>query len=519
MMMLRHWEGCRRRRASLLGLALFVVALAAPSGASAAWSLTQLPGPAAKIYLLDVDCPSTSLCVATGTDNLIASTTDPTGGPGAWRYGYAGDGPWEKTNEWPTSDISGKQVESVSCPSVSLCVAVTDKGFIYTTTNPTGPASAWSVTEIPHTKAGNIHLFGVSCPTTTFCAAVTGKRGDEGKILTTSNPGGGLSAWQVAEFPGQDFEFRGISCPTTSLCVAVSEDGRIVASTDPAGGASAWALVGSPGGSGLAAVDCVAAPLCVSGNQTGVVLSSANPVAAGGWQAVHGGGTVQITGAACASASQCLLADNNGDVLTSTDPTGGAGAWSFTNLLRYTEAEGNGLFGASCPSPSLCLITGARGQILSSTDPFAKIDPKKAANPGGKSGKGRRRGPKRPRSKIVRVLLPFKRQVHHHHGKVMIRFHSVGRAYGFVCKLDRHRWRPCRSPKRMLVRVGKHVFRVRAIGSTGLRGPAAVEHFQLGPYCKITFPPHAGGARAAGRPAAAEGRPGATHERPHTCQA
>lgn len=508
MRMSGHREECRRGRRGAIALAALALALSlvAPSAASAQWSRTQLAGPAAKIYLLDVDCPSTSVCVAVGTDNLIASSTDPTGGPGAWSYGYAGDGPWPKTNEWGPPDISGKQVESVSCPSATLCVAVTDKGFIYTTTNPTGPASAWTVTEIPHTKSGNIHLFGVSCPTTTFCAAVTGKRADEGKILTTSDPTGGLSAWQVAEFPGRDFEFRGISCPTTSLCVAVSEDGRIVASTNPAGGASAWQLVGTPGGAGLASVACVAAPLCVSGNGTGIVLASSDPLSPSGWTTAHGDGTVQITGAECASASQCLLVDNNGDLLTSTDPTGGATAWSFSNLMPYTEAEGNALFGASCPSPSLCLVTGARGQIFTSTDPFAKAGPVQSGG-GRAGGHGRHRGPKRPHSKIVTVHLPRKRQVHHNHGKVMIRFHSVGRAHGFYCKLDRHRWRRCHSPKRMRVRVGKHVFRVRAIGSTGLRGPAAVERFELGPYC--TWPrlnlPHRRGSRAVDRPRSARG--------------
>jgi hypothetical protein len=57
----------------------------------------------------------------------------------------------------------------------------------------------------------------------------------------------------------------------------------------------------------------------------------------------------------------------------------------------------------------------------------------------------------------------------------------------------------------MRVRVGKHLFRVRAIGWTGLRGPAAVERFQLGPYCNGTFPPRAG--MGAGSLTRAQGRP------------
>src|SRR5262249_35960029 len=87
-----------------------------PAAAGAAtWSRTQLPGPAEKIFLLGVSCPSPGLCVAVGTDNLIASSTNPDRGASAWHYGYAGEGPWPKTEDWPAEFISGKQVQSVSC--------------------------------------------------------------------------------------------------------------------------------------------------------------------------------------------------------------------------------------------------------------------------------------------------------------------------------------------------------------------------------------------------------------------
>jgi hypothetical protein len=38
-------------------------------------------------------------------------------------------------------------------------------------------------------------------------------------------------------------------------------------------------------------------------------------------------------------------------------------------------------------------------------------------------------------------------------------------------------YRRCRSPLRYWVPVGRHVLRVRAIGLSGLRGPAAVARF------------------------------------------
>jgi hypothetical protein len=49
---------------------------------------------------------------------------------------------------------------------------------------------------------------------------------------------------------------------------------------------------------------------------------------------------------------------------------------------------------------------------------------------------------------------------------------------GFVCKLDRRPLKRCRSPKRYRhIGLGRHVFRVRAIGWTGLKGPAATSRF------------------------------------------
>ena len=115
-----------------------VGALASPALASP-WTTAQLPGPAAKVFLLGVSCPSQGLCVAVGTNNLIASSTDPTGGSSAWHVVYAGEGPWPKTENWPPITSRARQIQSVSCPSASLCVAVTDQGNIYSSTNPTGP--------------------------------------------------------------------------------------------------------------------------------------------------------------------------------------------------------------------------------------------------------------------------------------------------------------------------------------------------------------------------------------------
>jgi len=459
-------------------LAVAAALALAASAAAAPWTPARLPGAAGKVYLLSASCPSTSFCVVTGTNNLIASSTNPTGGSGAWDFVYAGDGPWPNTDDWPTEEISGLQVQSVSCPSAKLCVAVMNKGNIYSSTNPAGPASAWKSIEVDG-KGRNTHLFGISCPSVSLCVAVSGRRADEGKVFTSTDPTGGPDDWRAVEMT-EPTEFRAISCPTTSLCVAVTDSGEIVASTEPRGDASAWRTIGAPGGPGsMHTISCLPI-LCLTGNQGGNLFTTRTPAGPlSAWKGFNGGATVQITGVSCLSSTQCIAVDNNGSVLTSTNPTGGSGAWSYTNLIPYAPPgkgetlEGNALFAASCPSSRLCVVSGARGQIFVNTNPFAPPPP------AAKKRKRRKRYAKRPRAKIATIKLPFPEAVEEHRARVRIRFYSVGRARGFVCKFDHRRFRRCRSPKRYPVGIGKHIFRVRAIGAGGRRGPAAHEEIRI----------------------------------------
>jgi hypothetical protein len=483
--------GLRSKAWTVLAVVLAAFAtLSTPMAASASpWAKAQLPGIAGKVFLLGVSCPSPSLCVAVGTNNLIATSTDPTGGVGDWNVVYAGEGPSPYIP--PNAPfISGRQIQDVSCPSVGLCVAVTNQGNIYSSTQPTGPAGVWDVTPIDG-KGRNVHLEGVSCPTISLCVAVTGGRNDSGKVFTSTDPTGGAAAWQGTQLD-ESLDLRAVSCGSPSLCVAVGDEGRIVTSTNPTGGASSWTVVGAPAGpGGLGGVACVAAALCISGNQSGNLLSSTNPTGGlSSWSTVNGGGSVQITGVSCASATECLAADNNGNVHISTDPSGGRSAWSLTNLVPYhppegIALEGNGLFGVSCPVRSMCAVTGALGQIFTSRSPFDTASgPKKPA---------RARRPKRPRVKVAKVLLPFRKQIERGNGRVTIRFYAKGKVRGFSCKLDRRPFRPCRSPKRYRLGVGKHVFMVRATGLTGLEGPVTREPFRIYPTCGTATGRRAGG--------------------------
>ncbi|HTT94598.1 MAG TPA: hypothetical protein VMF55_07990 [Solirubrobacterales bacterium] len=468
-----------------------VLAVVAPA-AAAGWTTTRLPGGPGELFLLGVDCPTTSFCAAVGTQNLIATSTDPSGGPAAWHTVYAGEGRFEDSVTG-ASVISGRQVQGVSCPSSRLCVAVTTLGQIYASTDPTGPASAWSVAELKP-SGSNIHLYGVSCPTESLCVAVSGRRTNRGKVLTSTDPTGGVAAWQEADL-GEQFDLRAVSCSSATLCVAAGANGELVASTDPTGGPGAWTSLGPLGGSLLQSIDC-AAGVCLAGNAGGNLLAAGEPTRPGSWRTASSGASVQVTGTACASAGACLAVDNNGDVVVSTEPTAPQPHWRLTNVRPYSEGaeepgsvDANGLFGASCPSVELCVLVGSRGTILTSAEPFVPAATPKPPPGGTKSSGKRRRGPLRPHSRIARLdFFAFEKDAGAsgpRRTKMRIRFYARGPVRRFECRLDRQRFRTCRSPRRYAaIGRGIHAVRVRAVGRTGLRGPAATERFYVGRVCR-----------------------------------
>jgi hypothetical protein len=260
--------------------------------------------------------------------------------------------------------------------------------------------------------------------------------------------------------------------------------GKILSSHAPAGGSAAWRDGGSPNGpSHLRGIACTAAPLCVIGTASGALLTSTDPAGRPTqWESRNGGSSVPITGISCPTSSRCLAVDNNGDVLTSNNPTGGSDAWSSENVLPYVprpddQPVPNGLFDASCPSVSFCAIAAADGQVLTSVDPFA-------ADPPSSTG-GKQRQVKRPRTILAKVdrkrVRTAKRRL-----RVRFRFYANSPTRGFICKRDRHPYRHCESPVSHWVARGRHVFRVRAIGMTGLKGPVALDRFKIvGPDAKL----------------------------------
>jgi len=220
----------------------------------------------------------------------------------------------------------------------------------------------------------------------------------------------------------------------------------------------------------------VASFFCAGGDGGGNLLTSTDPTGSN-FTVTDGGGSVQITGVTCPTPTNCVAVDNNADVLTSTNPDGGPEAWTFENLVPFEAESGdhgqfvkNALWGASCPSTSLCVLVGANSRIFSATDPFALPG-------GGAAGKGTR---KRPRTHLVFAEGFWKSSVtRHRRVKARFRFYSRDGARSFERRRDRGPWRRCHSPLRYWVAIGRHTLRVRAVGATGLRGPAATLRFRV----------------------------------------
>jgi hypothetical protein len=477
---------------------VFATTLLPPTAAEAAgsWTLTQLPartlegGRSDQAGLEGISCPGESLCVAVGGFDTVASSHSPTGGAGAWHVATppAPTGPGECSEENQQGErVScglSASLKAISCASESLCVAVSWEGFAYVSTDPAGGASAWSSSDLNEPSGGGTHLSSVSCPSTSLCVAVSTGRDRSGpvggKVFTATDPASG--DWQATQLDSS-LDFSSVSCGSPSFCVAVAEDGRIATSSDPTGGASAWHVVGGPAGAGgLGGVGCAGTSLCVAGDAGGNLITATEPFRPGSnWSLADGGGSVLITGVDCSGASACTAVDDNGDVLASTDPTAGAGSWQFENLVPFHQTglegiEKNALFGVSCASPSLCVVVGSAGRIFTSTEPF----PPASAAPAAAGMRTPHKAPLRPRAFFRWKEMSWRGAVsRRRHVRAHFRFYTRTAHQGFECKRDSGPWRRCRSPLHYWVGHGRHLLRVRAIGPSGLRGPAALAHFRV----------------------------------------
>lgn len=228
---------------------------------SSSWTTpTAISGAGA---ILQISCPSTSLCVGGDGNGSILTTTDPAGGASTW---------YVKTGVGQGNGFDGPVIPGVSClPDGSLCAAIDQTvGNIDVSTNPTagspaGSGATW--TSVTPPRAGVLE--SISCISGPLCVAVD----NGGDVITSTDPAGGAADWQAASITHHSL--TGVTCTSSAagpLCVAVDASGNEFDSTNPGGGADTWSETaldsGTPEsyviGQALQAVSCATVSLCVA---------------------------------------------------------------------------------------------------------------------------------------------------------------------------------------------------------------------------------------------------------------
>ncbi|HEV3047361.1 MAG TPA: hypothetical protein VGY13_08380, partial [Solirubrobacteraceae bacterium] len=252
---------------------------------------------------------------------------------------------------------AGASATGVSCPSESLCVAVSSEGSALASADPTAAAPTWSASPIDLAGAP---LNGVSCTAADTCVAVDG----DGDTFVTGTPASG--AWREVPIAGAG-ALTAVSCASASitLCAAVDKAGQLWTSTTPLSGG--WHAVGFGAGHVWKAVSCTAPTLCAAVDETGEIATSADPGGERGAWTEQQLDPAEPLGVSCASTGLCVAVDAGGRALASSDPGARLPQPSWV-LSEIDPAPVQSLDAVSCASSGLCVAFDAAGRALASDD-------------------------------------------------------------------------------------------------------------------------------------------------------
>ncbi|HET9093529.1 MAG TPA: hypothetical protein VFN36_00470 [Solirubrobacteraceae bacterium] len=301
--------------------------------------------------------------VSTGSTPLFCLAADVRGDIFATVHPALGASQWRRRFIDPRTAITG-----VACPSAQLCVAVDASGQVLHTTTPLGPVSAWSkpalVDKATETGGGYAGFASVACPTTTFCVAVD--NAPDGQIAVTTDPTGPASAWTLTTV-GSGVLLDSVACPTTTLCVVGGNN--VYYSTDPTGGATAWKATAalSTSYSVVSALACDTPKLCLGvgyGNAgVGLSVGSSTPTTTTWSQGLVGAdppapGAGVLDGVACPERNFCVAVDGASNAYVTNTPV--RGAWSIARPLK--PASQSTVSQVSCNS-AICVEVDNRGTV------------------------------------------------------------------------------------------------------------------------------------------------------------
>ncbi len=258
------------------------------------WQVVDGPATGANSVLTSVSCPTESACVAVGYTTVGQSDGTPVESffvesfeAGSWSF-------------VPLSPAAGttSELNSVSCPTSSTCVAVGDAAPVSSPTD-TAPLveemenGVWTAPTLPSQSSGRGILYDVACPVPGRCVtvgnAVTGQ--GSGTALVLSMAGTTWSVDQAASGQTGDPSLTALGCADPDDCVvagqALESAEKVVGKVGP----TTWQALASPGFSdNVQGITCPTASTCLAvgsvyvngfGNTTALVteLSSGDWVA------------------------------------------------------------------------------------------------------------------------------------------------------------------------------------------------------------------------------------------------
>ena len=333
--------------------------------------------------------------------------------------------PGRKRTNWPTAGHLRQTDPGQSpAPAPTLCVAVTSKGFIYSSTHPTGPL-------VPAGAAPRSILAAAATPISMASPArqlalrrrLGQARRQRDRSSARPNPTGRGAAWQQFGLRPKPSNSAPSPAPSTSLCVATGNDGRDrrLRPNRPRP-RLAWRILGAPararhGAGGL--LPAGALRQRQRGRQPDDHDRPGRPARPAGGPS-PAAARCRSPAISCPSASQLPRRRQQRQRPALDRPDRRARRLDLRERHPLRAAAAGRLSGGQCALRrllsvvALCVAIGSQGQILAGTDPFDQAPPRQPEHRGrGKKHHKRhrhhhRRGPKRPRTKIATVQAPLR---------------------------------------------------------------------------------------------------------------
>lgn len=290
-----------------------------------------------------VSCPSTSLCVAVGraasnTEAILQST----------------DGGVTWTNATVPS-VYGT-LDAVSCPTVETCIT---SGLVSS-----DGGATWSATA----ASGIVGITSISCGSVTDCVAIGAVGLAQTPVLAYSTDEGG--SWTVANVPTGLTEFGDVSCTSAADCMATTTNdqslGLIVATTD---GGATWSLTPESSPQWGPYLSCTSASNCVAAEPAPTGSTVVMEETTDGWaqwsSTTLPSTIVAISGLSCGSATDCTAiatsSTSGSQVFLST--TDGGSTWTQQSASGAAPGLNLDVAGISCVSGS-CVAVGSPPGVL-----------------------------------------------------------------------------------------------------------------------------------------------------------